>query len=1038
MGKLAPKIIVGDWNSVAHAIAKLDFALNSGSAPTFASLTLADLTASRLVATDASKVLASADLVSWIAGTANQVAVADDGDGTVTLSTPQDIHTSASPTFDGGTFTSVVTGILPTSGDHLVTKEYVDLAIGSVLDFFLSDTPDGVVADTFVMYEKETGEAQSTDVTAALAQAPDQLIFTWLSETGRPAASHAREGVYDMHVHLTKSGTKSVGVYWTLSFVDANGSSNETLIVTSEVSDELTTSDVAYDIHAVLANDTTTGATKRLLLQVYANVTSSGSPTTVTVTMEGTTDSHLTVDVPSDVWQLRGDVLDDLNTLGPVGANSEFLVGTGAGALAWESGSTARDSLSLGTGDSPTFNALTLTSALTVPNGGTGVNALTEGGVLVGSGVGAVTALGAAGHGGLIIGSAGADPVVAPLTGTANQLIVTNAAGSITLSTPQDIHTGASPTFTSLTILTTGKINFRDTDIFIGSTLTDGILDMGADFAIDMFYDNADVGNGVDGQSLNINRRAAEGDDYISLYVDKDKKGLIGFSGDNDLLQLTANALTVNGTVTATGTLTSSDITILNTTPILIFKDSNSTGDASIGFIEWRDSDNTRLGFFGNSSSGNDDLLWKNESSGGHINIQTTGVGEFQILANTVLTGTLASGVITQSGTTLANTYQPLDAGLTSLAGLTYVAASFVKMTAANVFALRTIGETADDLEGTIDHNNLANTHEANIFKNVAVAGQDTVVADSDTDTLTLVAGTNITITTVVATDTITINASGGGAADDTAYDATSWNANLDAATKNAIRDKVETMDVAIGLNTSKVTNVSTSLSIGTVNGTSYSISSDGGVDDVVIAQADTTNAGVLSAVKWDEIVANTAKVTNATHTGDVTGATALAAQSVMITGQSAVTAVGTDYVLISDTSDSGNLKKALVSDFSGGSGGGFVDRGDPATVDFSVGDFITDNTWRDLDLSSIVTDSAAVAVVLHVTMNDGAAGSRFLFRKKGNSNSRAVAGTQTQVANVVLSADFTIPCDTNQIVQYLGDNLTFTAINVTVLGWFL
>ncbi|KKK56941.1 hypothetical protein LCGC14_3059480, partial [marine sediment metagenome] len=56
--------------------------------------------------------------------------------------------------------------------------------------------------------------------------------------------------------------------------------------------------------------------------------------------------------------------------------------------------------------------------------------------------------------------------------------------------------------------------------------------------------------------------------------------------------------------------------TIFSPTPILVFKDSNNTGDASVGFLEWRDSDNTRLGFFGNSSSGNDDLLWKNESSG--------------------------------------------------------------------------------------------------------------------------------------------------------------------------------------------------------------------------------------------------------------------------------------------------------------------------------------------------------------------------------------------------------------------------------------
>ena len=44
-----------------------------------------------------------------------------------------------------------------------------------------------------------------------------------------------------------------------------------------------------------------------------------------------------------------------------------------------------------------------------------------------------------------------------------------------------------------------------------------------------------------------------------------------------------------------------------------------------------------------------------------------------------------------------------------------------------------------------------------NIFKNFAVAGQNTVVADSNNDTLTLVAGSNVTITTNDLTDTITI-----------------------------------------------------------------------------------------------------------------------------------------------------------------------------------------------------------------------------------------------------------------------------------------
>lgn len=40
------------------------------------------------------------------------------------------------------------------------------------------------------------------------------------------------------------------------------------------------------------------------------------------------------------------------------------------------------------------------------------------------------------------------------------------------------------------------------------------------------------------------------------------------------------------------------------------------------------------------------------------------------------------------------------------------------------------------------------------------------------------------------------------------------------------------------------------------------------------------------------------------------------------VTAQTTATAVGTDYVLISDTSDGGNLKKALASDLAGSGSG--------------------------------------------------------------------------------------------------------------------
>ncbi|KKK98028.1 hypothetical protein LCGC14_2646840, partial [marine sediment metagenome] len=66
------------------------------------SLTLDYLTADRLMRTNAGKVAQSVtDLTDWIAGTTNQITVTDDSDGAVTLSTPQDIHTAASPTFTG-------------------------------------------------------------------------------------------------------------------------------------------------------------------------------------------------------------------------------------------------------------------------------------------------------------------------------------------------------------------------------------------------------------------------------------------------------------------------------------------------------------------------------------------------------------------------------------------------------------------------------------------------------------------------------------------------------------------------------------------------------------------------------------------------------------------------------------------------------------------------------------------------------------------------------------------------------------------------
>jgi hypothetical protein len=59
--------------------------------------------------------------------------------------------------------------------------------------------------------------------------------------------------------------------------------------------------------------------------------------------------------------------------------------------------------------------------------------------------------------------------------------------------------------------------------------------------------------------------------------------------------------------------------------------------------------------------------------------------------------------------------------------------------------------------DGTATVINTDKGSDQNIFKNIAVTGQSTVVADSNNDTVTLVAGNDITITTNASTDTITI-----------------------------------------------------------------------------------------------------------------------------------------------------------------------------------------------------------------------------------------------------------------------------------------
>jgi hypothetical protein len=115
--------------------------------------------------------------------------------------------------------------------------------------------------------------------------------------------------------------------------------------------------------------------------------------------------------------------------------------GGGGGAGTVTSVSTSLSGISVATATTTPA----LSGTLGVTSGGTGATTLTDGGILLGSGAGAITPLAQATNGQLVIGSTGADPVLATLTSAGATVTITNTAGAINLEAAASV-TGANPT----------------------------------------------------------------------------------------------------------------------------------------------------------------------------------------------------------------------------------------------------------------------------------------------------------------------------------------------------------------------------------------------------------------------------------------------------------------------------------------------------------------------------------------------------------------------------------------------------------------
>lgn len=210
--------ITGDATRVLAGGSPITLSLPSSLSLT--GLTLSGLTASRLVATDGSKALSSvAALTSWIAGTSNRITVGDDGDGSVTLNLPQDIHTAAVPDFAGAVLTNAAQRQLRLAYDGSLYVDFRVFNTGS-----MQITPSHAGLDHLaVIYNKDATATLALIQQNAGASAALSLTLSSSGSGSTLISLNRGSTTYGLKVDAADSDAFKLTLIGTLMRVDANG-----------------------------------------------------------------------------------------------------------------------------------------------------------------------------------------------------------------------------------------------------------------------------------------------------------------------------------------------------------------------------------------------------------------------------------------------------------------------------------------------------------------------------------------------------------------------------------------------------------------------------------------------------------------------------------------------------------------------------------------------------------------------------------------------------------------------------------------------
>ena len=221
-----------------------------------------------------------------------------------------DDHTIYSLVDGTRAFSGVVGGVTPTDHPHLATKEYIDSAIQVIQPLFLLDAAHASIASTKNTQVFDSGLAQADVTTASVVD--DQVLQAWADATAESIARDIPTGVFALHIHAAKtSGQENLQLYFKIFEVDSGFS--ETLIMTSETSDEIT-SEEHIALHSVLGAPYAISVGSWILIRVYATVTGSGNAPTAVLYYQGATSARFdlpTLSVTIDHGHLLGLTDDD-------------------------------------------------------------------------------------------------------------------------------------------------------------------------------------------------------------------------------------------------------------------------------------------------------------------------------------------------------------------------------------------------------------------------------------------------------------------------------------------------------------------------------------------------------------------------------------------------------------------------------------------------------------------------------------------------------------------------------------------------------